>query len=96
MNRSDKTEMLTAAVLAIVLTGLMLLFNGCGWWQGIDVKIRPGGHPDTQPPAVQPAPKPPPPPDDWAPPWFHRPKHRMDRKIDNLLHLEYGEPNATP
>jgi hypothetical protein len=73
MTRADKAEMLTAAVLAVVIVALVCLVCGCGWWQGIDVKIRPGGHPDTAP-KVDPVPKPQPPPDDWAPPWFRRPK----------------------
>jgi hypothetical protein len=71
----------------IVLVLIAISFGGCSLWQGIDVKIRPGGHPDTKPPVVEPAPKPQPPPDDWAPPWFHRPKTDRNKRVGT---------NATP
>jgi len=61
-------------VLALLMgLGAVLLASGCSSWQGIDVKIRPGGkiHPDE---TVQPPTPPPPPQDDWAPPWFRRQK----------------------
>ena len=63
-------------VLAMLMgLGDVLLASGCSSWQGIDVKIRPGGHPDPKP-KVEPAP--PPPQDDWAPPWFRRQRHATD------------------
>lgn len=74
MNHRQKDLAVTYGVLiafAVLVGVAAVVLSGCSSWQGIDVKVRPGGHPDTNP-KVEPAPQPPPPKDDWAPPWFHR------------------------
>jgi hypothetical protein len=72
----------TVLVLALVAFALSFVC-GCSSWNGLDVKIRPGGDPET----VQPVPsQPQPPPDDWAPPWFRRPKPQNPMKLIDRLH----------